>query len=54
MNADRRKFIQTFSVGAAGLSLASPIVFSTSSAPQAKVKKDGQLLFVGDKILKHF
>jgi para-nitrobenzyl esterase len=50
MKSGRRKFIQTLGAGAAGLSLASPIVFSSSCAPQVKVNKDGQILFVGDNI----
>lgn len=48
MKSGRRKFIRTISTGAAGLSLASPIAFSSSSA--SKVKNDGQVLFIGDNI----
>ena len=50
MKTNRRNFIQTFGAGAAGLSLTSPMAFSTASAPAAKTKKDGQLLFIGDNI----
>jgi para-nitrobenzyl esterase len=50
MKSNRRKFIRTIGTGAAGFSLASPLVFSASSAPTTKAKKEGQVLVIGDNI----
>jgi para-nitrobenzyl esterase len=48
MKSTRREFIQSLGAGSAGLSLASPLLFSSCAAPD--VKNDGQVLFIGDNI----
>ena len=47
MKTNRRNFIQSLGLGAAGLT-ASPVLSSAMTAPPSK--SDGQLLFVGDSI----
>jgi para-nitrobenzyl esterase len=51
MKSSRRNFIQSFGVGAAGLSVTSPSFGNISSLPKAaKNNSDDQVLFVGDNI----
>jgi para-nitrobenzyl esterase len=50
MKTSRRKFIQRLGVGAAGLSLVSPKVLGSFSAPVVKANKSKQVLYVGDNI----
>ncbi len=53
MKSNRRKFIRTAGIGAAGLSLGpASLTAATSGAPfiAAKEEKDGQVLFIGDNI----
>ena len=47
MKTNRRNFIQSLGLGAAGLS-ASPVLSTTRVTPPSK--SDGQVLFVGDSI----
>ena len=50
MKPGRRKFIRTISAGAAGFSLATPLLLTSSCASPGKDKNDGQILFIGDNI----
>lgn len=50
MKANRRRFIQTASGGAAALGAAAAAVSATEATAEAKSLNDGQLLLVGDNI----
>jgi para-nitrobenzyl esterase len=52
MKSNRRTFIQNIGIGASALGMASPIMVSSCSTPQAQIKddKDDQILFIGDDI----
>ena len=52
MKSNRRKFIQNLGAGAAGLTLGTAAISTTScSSPAAKKEdEDGQILFIGDDI----
>ncbi len=52
MKSNRRTFIQNLGIGASGLTMASPLLASSCSSPQAqnKEEKDDQVLFIGNDI----
>ena len=52
MKTNRRKFISTMGIGAAGIALGKNAVSAaTSTIPSNKKKEeDGQILFIGDNI----
>jgi para-nitrobenzyl esterase len=49
MKTNRREFVQGLGAGAAGMTLAAPLVFSSCARPPV-TQKDGQILQIGDNI----
>jgi para-nitrobenzyl esterase len=49
MKTNRREFVQSLGAGAAGMTLAAPLVLSSCARPPV-TQKDGQILQIGDNI----